>query len=106
MGSMQRHREFVSIRLVGATERQVRGMVLWESALVTAASLAVGAATTGAVGYLIRRSLSDGHGDIPVHVPWEALASIGGTCLVVAVVASLAPTAFMLRTVAPSQATE
>ena len=36
MGSLQRHREFVATRLIGATERQVRKIVLWESALVTA----------------------------------------------------------------------
>jgi putative ABC transport system permease protein len=106
MGSLQRHREFVSTRLIGATEQQVRAMVLWESALVTVASLTVGAATAGAVGLLIRRSLSDGNGQIPVNVPWQSLGLVAGTCLVVAVVAAIAPTAFMLRTVHPSQAAE
>ena len=81
-------------------------MVLWESALVTGASLTVGAATTAAVAILIRRSLSDGNASFPVHVPWQSLGMVGATCLVVAVVAALAPTAFMLRRVHPSQATE
>ena len=81
-------------------------MVLWESALVTGASLAVGAATTAAVAVLMRRSLSDGNASSPINVPWQSLGMVGGICLVVAVVASLAPTAFMLRRVHPAQATQ
>lgn len=106
MGSLQRHREFVATRLIGATEQQVRRIVLWESALVTASSLIVGAVITGTVGLLIGRSLSDGLDSMPVDVPWLGLGAIGATCLVIATVAAVAPTAFMLRRVHPSQAAE
>lgn len=105
MASLQRRSEFVATRLIGATERQVRQIVLCEAALVTLASLALGAAITATVGVLIRSSLSDGLDRMPVHVPWAGLGAIGGTCLVIATVAAVVPTAFMLRRVHPSQAT-
>ncbi|WP_456697884.1 FtsX-like permease family protein [Aeromicrobium sp. P5_D10] len=105
MASLQRRPEFVATRLIGATERQVRQIVLCEAALVTLASLALGAAITATVGVLIRSSLRDGLDRMPVHVPWAGLGAIGGTCLVIATVAAVVPTAFMLRRVHPSQAT-
>lgn len=104
MGSLQRRAEFVATRLIGATERQVRQIVLWEAALVTVASLALGAAITATVGLLIRSSLSDGLDSMPVHIPWAGLGAIGGTCLVIATIAAVVPTAFILRRVHPSQA--
>lgn len=106
MGSLQRHREFVATRLIGATEQQVRRIVLWESALVTAASLTLGAAITATVGLLIRGALSSRLESMPVDVPWLGLGAIGATCLVIATVAAVAPTSYMLRRVHPSQAAE
>ena len=106
MGSLQRKREFVAIRLIGATRNQVRRIVLWESALVTVASLVLGAVTATLVALLLGRSLSAGLESMPIHVPWANLALIGGICLVIAMVAAVAPTSSMLRRVHPSQATE
>jgi putative ABC transport system permease protein len=106
MGSLQRHREFVATRLIGATERQVRKIVLWESALVTATSLTMGAIICAIVGVLVGRSLSATVESMPVDVPWLGLGAIGATCLVIATVAAVAPTRFMLRKVHPSQAAE
>jgi putative ABC transport system permease protein len=106
IGSLQRHREFVATRLIGATERQVRKVVLWESALVTATSLAVGAIISATVAVLVGRSLSSGLESMPLDVPWLGLGTIGATCLVIATVAAVAPTSYMLRRVHPSQAAE
>ncbi|KAA1395345.1 ABC transporter permease [Aeromicrobium ginsengisoli] len=106
MGSLQRHREFVATRLIGATERQVRKVVLWESALVTATSLTMGAIISATVAVLVGRSLGSGLESMPVDVPWLGLGAIGATCLVIATVAAVAPTSFMLRRVHPSQAAE
>jgi len=106
MGSLQRHREFVATRLIGATERQVRKVVLWESALVTAAALAMGAIISATVAVLVGRSLGSGLDSMPIDIPWLGLGAIGGTCLVIATVAAVAPTTFMLRRVHPSQAAE
>ncbi|KRC65888.1 hypothetical protein ASE12_14640 [Aeromicrobium sp. Root236] len=106
MGSLQRHREFVATRLIGATERQVRKVVLWESALVTATSLTMGAIISATVAVLVGRALSSDLESMPIDVPWLGLGMIGATCLAIATVASVAPTAFMLRRVHPSQAAE
>lgn len=106
MASLQRRPEFVATRLLGATERQVRRIVLWEAALVTSAALALSALITATVGLLIGHSLSQGLDSMPVQVPWAGLAAIGGTCLVIATVAAVTPTAFMLRRVHPSQAAD
>ena len=106
MGSLQRHREFVATRLIGATERQIRKVVLWESALVTATSLTMGAIISATVAVLVGRSLGSGLESMPIDVPWLGLGAIGATCLVIATVAAVAPTAFMLRRVHPSQAAE
>jgi putative ABC transport system permease protein len=106
MGSLQRKREYVAIRLIGATGHQVRRIVMWESALVTLASLALGAVTAMVVGMLIGHSLADGLDAMPVHVPWAQLGLIGAICLTIAMVAAVAPTSSMLKRVHPSQAAE
>jgi putative ABC transport system permease protein len=105
MGSLQRRREFVAIRLVGATAAQVRRMILGESVLVTLAALALGGATTATVGLLISRSLSRGLAAMPVTVPWTGLAEIAVVCLTIATSAALVPAAFILRRVHPGEAT-
>lgn len=106
MGSLQRKRELVSTQLIGATKEQLRTMVLWESAIVTMAALALGGAITATVGILVGHSLSSGLDTMPVHVPWGSLGLIGAVCLVIAAVAAWAPTPRMLRNIHPSQAAE
>lgn len=106
MGSLQRKRELVSTLLIGATKEQIRKMVLWESAIVTAAALALGGAITATVGILISHSLGAGLESMPVHVPWGSLGLIGAVCLVIAAAAAWAPTPRMLRHIHPSQATD
>jgi putative ABC transport system permease protein len=106
MGSLQRRREFISTLLIGATKQQLRRTVLWESALVTAAALALGTVITATVGLLIRGSLSSGLDSMPIHVPWFSLGAIGATCLTISAVAALAPTSSMLKQVHPSQAVD
>jgi putative ABC transport system permease protein len=106
MGSLQRHREFVATRLIGATERQVRKVVLWESALVTATSLTMGAIISTTVAVLVGHALSSDVASMPIDIPWLGLGTIGATCLAIATVAAVAPTRFMLRKVHPSQAAE
>ncbi len=106
MGSLQRKRELVSTQLIGATKEQLRKMVLWESAIVTMAALALGGAITATVGILVSHSLGAGLESMPIHVPWASLGSIGGLCLVIAAFAAWAPTPRMLKNIHPSQAAE
>ncbi|MFD1827017.1 MULTISPECIES: FtsX-like permease family protein [Mumia] len=105
MGSLQRRHEFVTTRLIGATTRQVRRMVLWESALVSAAALLLGALTMAGIGALMHASLSERLPDMAATVPWGSLLVIGAACAVTAIGAALAPTRFMLRRTSPSEAT-
>jgi putative ABC transport system permease protein len=106
MGSLQRRHEFVTARLLGATPAQIRRMVLWESSLVGAVALSLGTAITVTVGVLIRHAMTDGMSDVPATVPWTVLLGIAGLCLVLAVGAALAPTAFILRRSHPGAAME
>jgi putative ABC transport system permease protein len=104
MGSLRRRREFVATRLIGATGRQIRRMILGESVLVTLAALALGGTTTFIVGLSIGRSLGRGLTGMSITVPWPALAEIAAVCLTVAATAALVPAAFILRRVHPSEA--
>ncbi|GAA3517692.1 hypothetical protein GCM10022234_11380 [Aeromicrobium panaciterrae] len=106
MGSLQRKRELVATQLIGATKRQLRTMVLWESAIVTMAALALGGAITATVGILVSHSLGSTLETMPVHVPWGSLGLIGAMCLVIAAVAAWAPTPRMLKNIHPSQAAD
>ncbi|ADB32513.1 protein of unknown function DUF214 [Kribbella flavida DSM 17836] len=106
MGSLQRGREFITSRLLGATAAQIRRMVLWESTLVGAVALTLGTVITVTVGLLIRHAMNDGLSQVPTTVPWAILFGIVVVCLVLAAGAALAPTAFILRHSHPSAATE
>ena len=105
MGSLQRRREFVATRLIGATGGQIRRMILAESVLVALAALTLGGVTTVTVGALIARSLGRDLADMPITVPWTGLAGIAVLCLTIAATAALVPTWFILRRVHPGEAT-
>jgi putative ABC transport system permease protein len=104
MGSLQRRREFVTSRLLGATPAQIRRMVLWESSLVGAVALSLGTVITVTVGVLIRHAMTAGLIDVPLTVPWGVLLGIAGLCLILAIGSALAPTAYILRRSEPAGA--
>jgi putative ABC transport system permease protein len=104
MGSLQRRHEFVTARLLGATPAQIRRMVLWESSLVGAVALSLGTVITVTVGLLLRHAMNDGLPPMPATVPWVTLLGIATACLILAIGAALAPTAFILRHSTPSDA--
>lgn len=103
MGSLSRRHEFVTARLLGATPAQVRRMVLWESTVVGCVALTLGTAITATVGLLIHHAMTAGL-DAGRTVPWLMFGAIGVTCLLVAVGAALAPTAYVLRNARPADA--
>ncbi len=104
MGSLQRRHEFVTSRLLGATPAQIRRMVLWESSLVGATALTLGAVTTVTVGILLRHAMTEGLQNVPITIPWAPLLGIAALCLVLAVGAASAPTAYILRRTSPADA--
>jgi putative ABC transport system permease protein len=104
MGSLQRRHEFITSRLLGATPAQIRRMVLWESTVVGATALSLGTVITATVGILIRHAMTEGIQDVPITIPWFTLLGIAFLCLLLAVGAATAPTAFILRRTSPADA--
>jgi putative ABC transport system permease protein len=97
MATADRTREFATLRLAGATPRQVLRMVGVESVLVAAIGILLAGAVTLVTVAGMRRGLSGLAPEVPIAGPWAALAGITATCLVVAVLASLIPAALLLR---------
>lgn len=106
VASLRRRREFVAARLLGATPRQVRRMILWESLLVSLAALTIGGAITATVAVLARRAMMDGVQAVTTTVPWLTLAAIVAACVALAVAAALVPANRVLRDAQPSAAAE
>ncbi|KQY57098.1 MULTISPECIES: FtsX-like permease family protein [unclassified Nocardioides] len=104
MGSLQRRHEFIATRLVGATEQQVRRLVVLEAGLVAGVALLLGSLITVGVAVLLRAPMTDGLHDVPLTIPWGSLLSIGVSCVVIAVVAAVAPARAILRGASPAQA--
>jgi putative ABC transport system permease protein len=104
VGSLRRRREFVAARLLGATPRQIRQMILCESSLVGLAALSIAGAITATVSLLARPAMMAGVRPVTTTVPWLTLGAIALTCVSLAVAAALAPAARVLRDSPPSAA--
>ncbi len=97
MATGERGRELATLRLTGATPRQIRRMIALESALVAAIGILLGAVVTAVTLFGMRRGLVPLAPVVRVAVPWRTLGAIAGVCLVVAVLAGLVPAAVALR---------
>jgi len=104
VGSLRRRREFVAGRLLGATPRQIRRMIVWESSLVSLAALTIGGGITATVALLARRAMMADVDAVTTTVPWLTLAGIIITCVVLAVTAALIPASKVLRDAQPAAA--
>ena len=104
VGSLRRRREFVTGRLLGATPRQIRRMIVWESSLVSLAALTLGGGITATVALLARRAMMADVDVVTTTVPWFTLAGIVITCVVLAVAAALIPASKVLRDAQPAAA--
>lgn len=104
VGTLRRRREFVAGRLLGATPRQIRQMIVWESFLVSVAGLTVGGGMTATVALLARRAMMADVDVVTTTVPWLTLAGIVITCVVLAVAAALIPASKVLRDAQPAAA--
>jgi len=105
VASLRRRREFVASRLVGATPRQIRLMIAWESSLVSLAALTIGGGITATVTLLARRAMMADVHAVTTTVPWLTLGGVMVACVGLAVVAALAPAVRVLRDAQPSAAT-
>lgn len=103
MGSLQRKHEFIATRLIGATEQQVRRLVVTEAALVSGVALTLGAITTVGVGMLLRAPMTAGLDDVQFTVPWLSLGAVTVACVAIPVVAAVLPARVVLRQASPAR---
>jgi putative ABC transport system permease protein len=90
------------LRLAGATPRQVLLTVAVESAVVVAIGAVLGVAAAVLALWGSARGLSEQIGrDVAAVFPWPAAAMAISACLVLAVVAAMAPAARSSRRIAP-----
>ncbi|MFJ6618123.1 ABC transporter permease [Kitasatospora sp. NPDC091335] len=94
MTALDRRREVALLRLVGATRRQVRGMMRWEALLVAAAGLLLGSAIAWITLVPIARGLA---GTAPYVPPGTAL-SLAAAAVVLCLVSTALPARALLRT--------
>ncbi|MEX5711776.1 ABC transporter permease [Parafrankia sp. FMc6] len=97
MATRDRAREFATIRLAGATRRQVLWVVGTEAVLVTCIGVLLAAVVTAVTALGARHGLADIAPSVPLAVPWAPLSGIVLTCLFTAVLASVIPAALLLR---------
>ena len=93
----ERRREFVRLRMVGASPAQILRMVLWEALAIAGAGIAFGGAvvivSAGGLWAVLR-----GIGlSIPLTLPWTQLAAITAAAALVVVIAAGAPAIVLVR---------
>ncbi|MFP7760635.1 FtsX-like permease family protein [Marisediminicola sp. LYQ85] len=94
LGVLQRTRELGLLRALGFTSRQVRRMIVAESAQMVIASVGLGLGLGVLYGWAGAQSLLGsifGSELVAPSVPWQVVVGIVGGAAVLAVVASLAP---------------
>jgi putative ABC transport system permease protein len=91
MATAGRARELATLRLVGATHRQVLRIVGREAAVVTAIGALLGAAATVATLAAVTVALGPIVSAVPISVPWLPIVGITIACGLIALLASLIP---------------
>ncbi len=86
---LARRREFGVLVHLGATRQQIRYLVLWEGALVSAIGIGIGVASGIGIGLILIHVINrqSFHWSMETHLPWTSLAALG---LLMQVAASLA----------------
>jgi putative ABC transport system permease protein len=97
MATGERGRELATLRLAGATPRQLRRMIGLESVLVAAIGILLGGVVTAVTLLGMRAGLSSVAPAVRLLIPWRPVGGIAAVCLIVAVLASLIPAALVLR---------
>jgi putative ABC transport system permease protein len=97
MATRDRSREFATVRLAGATRRQVVAVVAAEAVLVTGIGAALAAAVTGITAWGAQHGLAAVAPSVPIAVPWGPLGAIAAACLAIALLASVLPASLLLR---------
>ena len=97
MATADRSRELATLRLSGATPRQLLRMIGVEAVLVTCVGVLLAAVVTAVVVAGMRAALDGLAPSVRIDAPWRVLAGITAACLLTAVLASLVPAGLLLR---------
>ena len=97
MATRDRAREMAVLRLAGTTPSQVVRLIGTEAVLVTGVAAVLAAAVTAVTVVAARHGLRGSAPRVDLAVPWGQLGAITAGCLVIAVLASTIPAAFLLR---------
>jgi putative ABC transport system permease protein len=97
MATAGRRPELATLRLSGATPRQVLQMIGVEACLVTGIGTLLGVAVAAATLAGLRSGLAGLSPVVQLVIPWLPLAAIALACLVIAELAGLAGAALALR---------
>ncbi|MBT3166960.1 ABC transporter permease [Streptomyces sp. Vc74B-19] len=97
MAAEQRASVVLLMRRLGATGGQVVRSVLWETLTVVAVGGVLGSAAAGVTVLGLGRASAEAGDGAVLPVPWSETRVVLGSCLVVAVTASLVPTLIQLR---------
>jgi putative ABC transport system permease protein len=89
----EREREIGTLRAVGVSRRQVRGLIIWESLLVGIMAVLLGMATGIALSVVLTEVINKAFfgWTIPLQIPWDQLLWTPIWLLPAAVLASLMP---------------
>jgi putative ABC transport system permease protein len=92
IGSAHRRRQRDLVQLLGASPDQVRRAAVWQACLACGTGLLLGGATTGLLGWLVRRAITAdlAGAAVPMTIPWLPLLGIVVTCFLLAVAAAAA----------------
>ncbi len=89
----EREREIGTLRAVGISRRQIRGLIIWESVLVGMMALLLGMVTGIALSLVLTEVINKAFfgWTIPFHIPWDQLLWTPVWLLPAAILASLLP---------------
>ena len=89
----EREREIGTLRAIGVSRRQVRGLIIWESALVGMMAVLLGTGTGIALSIVLTEVINKAFfgWTIPFQIPWDQLLWTPVWMLPAAILASLWP---------------
>ncbi|MFF7448461.1 MULTISPECIES: FtsX-like permease family protein [unclassified Streptomyces] len=103
MATADREREFASLRLAGATTGQVLRLVAVEAAVVVAVGALLGLLVTTLDLAGMSSALHLQSAPAALRLPWPELATVTGTCAVLAITSAVLPAALALRRNTPAR---
>lgn len=90
IGASQRRPQDAAVRLLGASQFQLRRMAIWEAVFISSAGLTIGGLVAGFVACLLRLAIARDTAGATTTIPWFLLLGIAAASIFLAVSASVA----------------